>query len=162
VAEPVDSLVEDVIVGRLLRPDAVELLVPASTVDLGALHAEATAIRVELDELAAARGRREIDVRSYLIACKGLQEQLDQHNAQLQAVSTSTAVASLLTAPDLRRAWFGAAPDRSDGMSLEQRSAVISALMRVTILPTRKGRKPGGESFDPASVRIDWVGNSAA
>jgi hypothetical protein len=45
------------------------------------------------------------------------------------------------------------------GLDLSRRRAIITTLVTVTILPARRGRRPGwqaGEAyFDPTSVRIE-------
>jgi site-specific DNA recombinase len=49
-----------------------------------------------------------------------------------------------------------------EGLGLDQRRAVIAALMTIKVMPTRKGRPPGwrpGQSYfdsGPESIQIEW------
>jgi len=44
--------------------------------------------------------------------------------------------------------WTATSPDA--------RGKITQELMAVTVLPSARGRKPGGEYFDPASIKISW------
>ncbi|HET9118410.1 MAG TPA: hypothetical protein VFN75_10140 [Pseudonocardiaceae bacterium] len=58
--------------------------------------------------------------------------------------------------PNVAETWYGTTPDRSDGLDLGRRRAVLSKLLTVTVLPTSKGRRPDGSYFDPAGIHIEW------
>ena len=59
-------------------------------------------------------------------------------------------------ADDLARLWFGTDSDRSDGLPLGKRRAVLDALLTVTVLPARRGQRAGGLYFDPDFIRVVW------
>jgi site-specific DNA recombinase len=156
IAEPVDELVEEVVVARLSRPDAVELMQPSHGVDVSTLHVEATSIRVRLDEQATLHAQGLIDTRQLVAGSKELQQQLAAIDRQIEAATANSALVGVVGADDVARVWFGTAADRSDGLSIDRRRAIIDAVMEVRIMPTRPGRKPDRSYFDPASVDISW------
>jgi site-specific DNA recombinase len=156
VAEPVDELVEDVIVARLSRPDAVELLQPSHGIDLSALHVQASTIRVRLDEQAVLHARELIDTRQLVAASKAMQDELKAIDRQIEAANANSVFLGVVGAADVAKVWFGTSPDRSDGLPIERRRAIIDAAMEVRIMPTRPGRKPDRSYFDPASVDVKW------
>ena len=60
-------------------------------------------------------------------------------------------LAGVADAPDPAEVW--------DGLDLARRRAIVDTLATVTILPARRGRRPGwqpGQSyFDPTTVRVE-------
>ncbi|RZU30465.1 recombinase family protein [Blastococcus saxobsidens] len=139
----VDGVVEAVVLGRLARPDAADLLAPAE--DVAALRAEVATLHQRRDDLAdlLADGLLSAQVvrdRSGELTrlIRGLQDRIDS------ALGDSPA-SQLVTADDVEAAW--------EGMGVRDRRSVIDMLMTVTILPAGKGRP-----FDPEQVRIEWRG----
>src|SRR5215218_3344003 len=150
-AAEVDAFVEAVILERLSRPDARELLVPDRRTDLTALHARDTALRERLDELGRLYGDGAIDAPQLQAATASIRTQRERITAELAAASRGSVLAGVADAPDPAKVWAG--------LDLSRKRAIIDTLVTVTILPARKGRRPGwqaGESyFDPATVQID-------
>lgn len=151
VAEEVDEFVSAVVIERLSRPDARHLTARPG-IDTAALHTNALALRAQLDELAAMYARRSITASQLETGSRDLRAQLDHVEAQLVDAARGSALVDLVGAVDLA--------DRWSRLDLDRRRAVIDELMMVTLLPSRRGRRPGwqpGESyFDPQTVRIDW------
>jgi hypothetical protein len=60
-------------------------------------------------------------------------------------------LAGVADAPDPARVWAG--------LDLSRRRAIIDVLATVTILPARRGRRPGWQPgqtyFDPTTVRVE-------
>jgi site-specific DNA recombinase len=143
--ERVDDFVGAVVVERLSRPDAVDLLRP-EPVDVDEMAAgDARELRQRLDDAAEDYAAGLID-----------REQLRRITAQLQP--------RLASAEDARRRRRGPAspdlagllqggeiPGRWDALPLLGKRAVLDELCRVVLLPTRKGA-----AFDPQSVEIVW------
>jgi site-specific DNA recombinase len=157
-AVQVDTLVEETVVARLERPDALEsLTVATGPVDsnLGALRLEQAALRQRLDTLVRMFTTGAIDERQLTIGT-------EETKAKIAEIDTALAAAGMrspldeLRGRDIRTAWFGTEPDRSDGLSLGHRRAIVDLLMTVTILPAPKGRRASGAYFDPQYVRIEW------
>jgi site-specific DNA recombinase len=144
----VDELVRAVVIDRLSRPDAADLLG-----DDGTALAEAEA-RVQglRDGLAAVADR--------VIAETWTIEQADRYNAaKLPELAEAEAEVRRLrraSEPSVVAHWIGPAAevaDRWDAADVQRRRALLEALhMRVELLPTRRG--PG---FDPDSVRITYA-----
>lgn len=143
-AGPLDAYIEAVIVERLSRPDAVELLGPAAPeVDLFALRATANAARARLSEIAEMLGEGELTRAEAQIARFRATARLERAEAEIAAALASSPLVGIVDTPDPAAVWAG--------LDIGRRRAVLNALMTVTVLPiTRPG--PG---FDPATVRIE-------
>lgn len=157
-ADPIDALVERVVVLRLAEPDAVALLATGPGEDVAKLHHTGNVIRTRLNELAAmyADPDADIDAQQFKTASRDLRKRLVDVEQRIAAASAGSPLAGLAGNPDIERLWFGTRPDRSDGLSVGRRAAVVDTLMLVTLLPARRGRQPGGDYFDPNGVRIEW------
>jgi site-specific DNA recombinase len=146
-----DRFVEQVILERLSRPDARDLLAPDRRTDTAALHARDTALRERLDELGRLYGDGAIDAPQLQAATAAIRAQRERITAELAAASRGSVLAGVADAPDPAKVW--------EGLDLSRRRAIVDTLATVTILPGRKGRRPGwrpGEPyFDPAGVRVD-------
>lgn len=141
--EPVDALVRAVVVERLSRPDARELLVDGARSDAAPLRDEALALRGRLDALAVEFADGELTASQLRVATERLRNRLGEIEAQMSTTSRAPVLAELVGLPDVA--------ERFDALPLDRRRAVVSALMQVTVLPARQG--PG---FDPATVDITW------
>ena len=149
-----DQFVEAVIVERLSRPDARDLLIPdQSQTDTAALHLRDAALGERLVELGRLYGDGAIDAPQLQAATAAIRTQREQITTQLAATSRGSVLAGVVDAPDPAKVWAG--------LDLSRRRAIIATLVTVTILPARRGRRPGwqpGEGyFDPRSVRVDPV-----
>lgn len=149
VAEYVDEYISEVVIQRLSRPDAAIVLGGGAEIDLPALQTKREGCRARLDELGSLFAAGDIDGQQLKRATAELRQQLDAVEGELAAVRSSSALADLVLAgDDLRETWKATPPDI--------KGKIIDALMTVTILPTGRGRRPGGGYFDPASVAIEW------
>jgi site-specific DNA recombinase len=143
-AGPLDAYVEKLIVERLSRPDALELLAPtAPEVDLPGLRATANAVRARLAEIAEMLGEGELTRAEAQIARSRATARLERVEAEIAAATASSPLAGIVDAPDPATVWAG--------LDIGRRRAVLDCLMTVTVLPTTRG--PG---FDPETVRIQW------
>jgi DNA invertase Pin-like site-specific DNA recombinase len=143
-AGPLDAYIEAVIVERLSRPDAVELLAPAAPeVDLPGLRAEANAARARIGEIAEMLGDGELTRPEAQIARGRARARLEQAEAEIAGATAPTPLAGLADAPDPAAVWAG--------LDIERRRAVLGALLTVTVLPVPRGAPP---RFDPATVEI--------
>lgn len=143
-AGPLDAYIEAVIVERLSRADAIELLRPAAPeVNLSALRATASAARVRLAEIAEMLGEGELTRAEAQIARSRASARLERAEAEIAGATATSPLAGIVDAPDPAAVWTG--------LDIGRRRAVLDCLMTVTVLPiTRPG--PG---FDPNTVRID-------
>ena len=75
------------------------------------------------------------------------------------ATPSGRAVARTLCAwaPSDAEIWYVTTPDRSGGLDMGRRRAVLATLLTVTMLPTSKGRRPDGSYFDPTGIHNEWT-----
>jgi DNA invertase Pin-like site-specific DNA recombinase len=150
-APVLDDFIGDVIVERLRRDDAGEVLRQDQRVDTTELHIEAVAVRQRLTDLAAMYADGEVDARQLREGSERLRTRLDDIEQQIADASRSSTLHPF-TKADPGVVW--------DGLDLAQKRAVVNTLMTVTIHRTRKGRppgwKPGQPYFDPGSIEIAW------
>jgi hypothetical protein len=148
-----DAYVETVILERLSRPDAADLLTPDLRGDTSALHGRDAALRARLDELGRLYGEGVIDAAQLAEGTAAIRRQREEITAQLAAASRGSVLAGVADAADPAKVWAG--------LDLSRRRAIVDVLVDVVILPAaHKGRRAGwraGETyFDPASVQITW------
>lgn len=143
VQEPVDALVTEVLLRRLEREDAADLFTTGDPKGVREARDAIKAVNARLASAADMFADGTIDAEQLSrITAKGRSDRdaLEQalHDA-LPPVIPREAVGT-----HAREAWAGYDPER--------RRAIVSALMRVTILPVGSGA-----TFDPEGVRIEWL-----
>ncbi|WP_245563555.1 recombinase family protein [Longispora albida] len=141
----VDALVVGVVLGRMLREDAIDLLRPAAPeVDVKELRAERKAIRTNLDEMAADKALGLID-RAQLIKATAIgKARMDEIDALLTPASVDSPLKPLIEADadEIEAVW--------EGLGLAHQQLVINTLVTVRILTAPRG----GRGFDPAGVDV--------
>ncbi|MFE6817066.1 recombinase family protein [Streptomyces sp. NPDC057677] len=148
-ADKVDEYVVDLIVERLSRRDAADLLAPGrDDLNVAGLQQESEAIRRRLTDLAALFGAGQISMVQFTEGSDVARAQLEGVNQQLARAATRDPLVSLVGAPDVRKAW--------KAMDLEQQRSVLRALMEVIIRPARPGRMPDGSYFDYDAIETRW------
>jgi len=140
----VDALVVDVIVERLSRPDAVDLLAaPADTaVDVVALRAEVAVLTQRKSDLATDYADGVIDRAQLTAGTKRIRARLADARAKLDAQTDRSPLAPLIGADNVRGVW--------EALSLGAQRAVVANLLVVTIRPATTM----GSKFDRRSVDI--------
>ncbi|MER6825254.1 recombinase family protein [Streptosporangium sp. NPDC000563] len=146
-AAPLDAFVEELVIERLSRSDAVELPLQDRGEDVAPLHVEAVTLRARLDELSTLHADGAIDARQLVTGSTRLRSQLKEVENRITAASQGSVFAGVVGTEDPRATW--------KGLDLGRKRAILDALMTVTILPARHGRASDGSYFDPASVRIE-------
>jgi DNA invertase Pin-like site-specific DNA recombinase len=140
----VDELVEGVVVERLSRPDAVDLLVTEKRTDINELRDKAAALRTRQDEAAALFANGAITASQLKITTTKLSAALAEVESQMLDANKSRVFDGVIGAADPGRVF--------DGLSLDRRRALVDVLLTVTIAPI--GRR--GRGFDPESVQVNW------
>ncbi|MBB3082950.1 DNA invertase Pin-like site-specific DNA recombinase [Geodermatophilus sabuli] len=144
-AVPIDELVAALVVARLSRPDAAELLtVPGEGPDVGVLREEASALRARLGELSDLFADGAITAAQLARGTERARTRLDAIERQMADAGRIPVLGELVTADDVRATW--------DALDLDRRRAAIDTLMAVSLLPPGRGAR----RFDPETVRINW------
>lgn len=143
-AAPIEEFVAAVVVERLSRVDAAELLVDDNRLDAAALRAEAGALRVRLDTLAVEFADGALTASQLRAATERLRGQLAAVEAQQADAGRVSALGPVVGAEDARAAW--------QRLDTDRQRAIVDALMVVRILPVGRGTR----GFDPTSVELDW------
>lgn len=143
--EHVDNLVTAVIVERLSRPDAIDLLHAPDDVDTRAALDEAAEKRARLNEFYDAAAAGELTAAALArIEARLLPEIEAAERRARPADVVPSGLASVVGAKDAQKAW--------DRLTVPQRREVVRTLMTVVIKPVGRGRR----TFDPESVDISW------
>lgn len=140
--EPVDELIRAVVVERLSRPDAVELLTDAHRPDMVELRRGAVTLRRRLDDVAVEFADGALAASQLRTITDRLRSRLADVESQMIDASRAPVLAPLITAADVGAGF--------DSIGLDKQRAVVAALLIVTILPAGKGR-----GFDPETVSIE-------
>lgn len=142
-AEPIDNLIRDVVLGRLARPDAVDLIAQDRP-DVTGLATEATALRARRDQLAEDYGAGLVTRSQLLAGTRQIEARLADIEARLADAAQTTVLAAFADRGDVRAIW--------DMLDLEQRRAVIETLMTVILHSPGQGAR----RFRPETVEIGW------
>lgn len=146
-AEPIDAFVERVILERLARPDAADLLAPDPVHDVDALRREAAVLRARLDEAASLFAAGSITAAQLATITRDVEGRLSRVEAELTAAARTNPVAGLVGADDVEAVW--------ERLDVLRRRAVVRALFaRVVLEPVPQGAR----RFRPESVRLVWRG----
>lgn len=143
-AVPVERYVRDVMVERLSRRDAVELLVDETRPDAVALRREARALRVRIRGLAALFGEGVLDEAGVRAESARLRGELARVESQQLDAGRVDLLGPLVRADDVGAAW--------DDLGTDRQRMVVDSLMRVVLLPPGRGTRV----FREESVEIKW------
>jgi site-specific DNA recombinase len=148
-AEHLDNYIDQLVIGHLSSPDAALVLGGPSGEELATLHAEREGMRARKKELSRMFAAKKIDGEQLTSGTEELRGLMADIDTRLAAARASSAVANLVLAgDDLAATWAATSP--------HVRGKIIQDLMTVTVLPSARGRKPGGDYFDPTSIKIAW------
>jgi site-specific DNA recombinase len=142
-AEPIEEWVTELVVARLSRPDAAELLVDTDRPDAAKLRNEAMAKRARLSNLAELLADGTLAPEAVRTASARLKAELAGIEGQMADSGRVDLLGPLVRAKDVRKVW--------DRLDPERKRAVVDALMVVTLHSPGRGRR----TFDPASVMVD-------
>jgi site-specific DNA recombinase len=149
-AEHLDNYIDQLVIGHLSGPGAALVLGGPSGDEVATLHAEREGLLARLDHLVAMFAEDEVTGEQLKRGTVELRTRMDQVDLRLAAAKASSAMANLVLAgDDLAVTWAATSPDI--------RGKIVRQLMTVTVMPSARGRKPGGDYFDPASIEISWV-----
>jgi DNA invertase Pin-like site-specific DNA recombinase len=142
--DPVDRFVSDIVIERLSRPDARELLIDSQQPDVAQLRDDAVALRSRLDSLAVDFADGELTASQLRTATERVRTNLAAVEARMADAGRVDVLGPLVSADDVRAVW--------DTLSVARRRAVIDTLMVVTVCPPGRGVR----TFNPDTVGITW------
>jgi site-specific DNA recombinase len=143
--QPVDELVEAVVIARLSRPDVLAALAGGDEQATRAAGEEVARLRRKLDEARDAWAADRLTLDSFTAMEARLRPMIADAEQRARPRIVPDEVASM-AGPEAAQRWAQA--------SVKARRRVVDALMTVTILPVGRG----GRAFDPRSIRIEWRG----
>src|SRR5205823_3761912 len=112
-ALPIDDLVERYVIGRLSRPDAVELLTDHEAPDLAKLREQALTLRGRIDSLAAEFANDDdASPREFREASQRLRGRLAEVEEKMSHPQRSRVLIDLVLAEDPQAVWEAMALDR--------------------------------------------------
>lgn len=142
--EDVDTLVNGVIVGKLSRADARDLLNPARTDESKAGGLLLEELQARLDVAADDYADGKIDARQLERITHRLRPKIEAAKVQARTVDDSPLLAGLVGPGDVQARW--------DALPLTRRRAVVDLLVEIRIHRAQQGAR----TFDPESVEITW------
>ncbi len=135
------------VVARVARPDAVDLLTPPDEPDdVATARAEVERLRARLDTLAADYRDDLLTREQFVTATERTRGRLAEAERLLPpAASQTTALAALVGQVDVGAAW--------DALDVSVRRKVVDELLSITVLPVRRrsGVRPRGGAGRVAS-----------
>lgn len=146
-AEDVEAFVVATIVGRLSRPDAIELVAPPQEGQAaGPLRVRREKLRTRLLEVAEAFADGAITLPQMTAATASLRAQLDQVEAELAGLARTPVLVDLLSGADVTATW--------NRLGMDRQRAVINTLATVRLHPPGRGARV----FDDVTVQLTWKG----
>jgi hypothetical protein len=142
--EPVDAVVEAMVIDRLSQPDVLRLLSPSE--DVSALAAESQQLRARIEGLAELYADGTLSAAAVRGEKARLQARLEALQTRIASAEGGAVVDALAAAGDVEAHW-------RDRMSIQNKRRIVDALMVVTIMPTKRG---GRNEFRPEDVAIAW------
>lgn len=143
-AEYVDAWVTSVVLARLRKDDARELLTAGDTPDGEALTIEAEATRTQIQDALDLWKKRLMSKAQYETTVAELQAELAVIEARMHDGDRTAVLGDLVEADDPEPVW--------ESLSWAQKRAVVQVLCTVTIDAAGKGN---ARTFDPSTVRIE-------
>jgi site-specific DNA recombinase len=143
-AEPIDDLVRGLVVERLSRSDAADLLVDDERPDVDELRTTAQTLRARLDELAGLFAAGSVTGSQLAAGSERLRAELADVERSMAHASRADVLGDLVRAADPGKVW--------DAIDVDRQRAVVDTLMTVKLLSPGRGAR----TFDPATVEVEW------
>jgi site-specific DNA recombinase len=141
--EKVDAVVVEAVVDRLARPDAAELVIDRSREDLDELQVQAAALRAQIAAAETEYDEGIIDGRRLAARKERVNEKLRPIVASMEDANRAEVFEGVFGADDVDAAF--------DALDLGRKRAIITALVTVTVNPSRSGRV-----FHRGDVDVAW------
>lgn len=141
--EPVDEYISAIVIARLEQPDAAELYAQGDEGAARAAREAMAAIDARLETAADAYSRGDIEISQLTRITEAGRSERDRHEKTLKAAMPS-AVPLDVIGERARETW--------GRLSVDQRRALIDALMEIRILPGGVGQR----EFKPELIEVSW------
>jgi site-specific DNA recombinase len=154
-AEPIDALIEGLVIARLAMPDAPELVVDPSRPGVADLHAEGAQLDAKLAQLADMLADDLMTKDQFTRATLKARARLSAVTAAMADAARTSALGPFLAAaagPDEGRA--DRVRGRWDAVDIDVRRAVVRILF-ASIIVHGPGR--GARVFNPETVTVEWA-----
>lgn len=167
-ASALDRYVEELLVGRISDPRVLKKLreTPADAgIDTRALQVELAALGTREDKLGQNYALGKISERVMNSGMDEITRRRGEIDAQLERAGKRTPLDPFKKAKDFAdvyRIWYGPGGpdgDRSGGLSLGARRAILQRLLTITVkpMPAKPTRQPDGSFLDRDSIGRDWT-----
>jgi site-specific DNA recombinase len=140
-AAPVDAIVNAYVCARLVKHGADLIEVPGG--DAVDLRSRATSLRTRIRELEDMLGEGELTRAAFLRQRNKVVSKLDEVSADLASRATNSVLSGVADAPNPAEVFMNPAKT-----PISRRRAIVDALVTVTILPGKPGRKPKDQAGD--------------
>ncbi|WP_158228126.1 recombinase family protein [Pseudonocardia sp. MH-G8] len=155
-AEPVTAFVVALVLARLSRADALDLLAPDEDESAQAVEPLRTRARALRTRLAALGEDTELPLPTLRAQVAAARRKLAEVEADLAEAGKASVLAGVVGADDVAATW--------EALDLDQQRTIVDTLVSVTALPPGKGPRAGvvrdaesGEWVaDPATVDTTW------
>jgi len=138
-----DEVIVDLVVERLSREDAGDLVVDRSLPNLDRLQSEAANFQKRMEGLTIQYVEGAISEAQMKAGTKRLRELQEANDAAMRDATKAQVFAGIIGSTDVRAAF--------EGEPLDRQRAIVHELIAITVMPSRRGRV-----FDPESVRVEW------
>jgi DNA invertase Pin-like site-specific DNA recombinase len=145
MSAPVDAFVQEVMVARLARADAMDLMTSSPADNGPDLALEAVGLRARLDAIAVEFADGELTASQLRIATERMRARLETVESEMADAGRVDILGPLIASSDVQAAW--------DEFSAAKKRAVIATLATIVIYPPGRGVR----KFDPDTVGIEWV-----
>lgn len=143
--EPVDALVEDLVLARLSSPQVRLVVGSGEKVDVAALQTKRAALQARLDELAALFAEGVVDGSQLRRGSNDLRTQMGGLDSMLAELAHTSPVADLLAAGKrMRERWAELSPDL--------KGKVIQETATIRVMPSPRGYS----AFRPELIVPEW------
>ncbi|WP_231918612.1 zinc ribbon domain-containing protein [Microlunatus sagamiharensis] len=150
-AEPVDNYVGEVVIARLNRPDAIELISSADANDVSEVQRDIRALNVRRDAIAEGFADGSVSLSQFKAANARLSARMQELEAKVPTPGLP-ALAHLATARDPREVW--------GSLDIDVRRQVIDVLMVVRLVPVGTKERAyldvEARIVNPETVQIAW------
>jgi len=144
-ADAIDAYIEAIVIARLSKPDAADLVTPKTSVDVKALRSESLALRARIDEAATLFAEGDITGKQLASITRVTNERLEVIAGEQARAADVDVLAHVFGAGDVGHAWRK--------LDIMRQRAIVKELFE-SITVYSQGR--GARTLDPETVHVEW------